>query len=84
VAHAGLGLTRQEANELVLACLPRYERTLATPNPGKPFPELYNTDTLEPGQEWADLYADACFELSRLGLDVNGGWRKPNNDRYTD
>ena len=68
VAHAAVGLTRSQANEFVLECLSHYEHTLANPNPGKPFPELYNTDTLEPGQEWLDIYNEVCHELSQMGL----------------
>jgi methylamine--corrinoid protein Co-methyltransferase len=68
VAHAALGLTRSQANEYVLECLRQYEHTLANPNPGKAFPELYNTDTLEPGQEWLNIYNEVCHELSQMGL----------------
>jgi len=68
VAHAALGLTRSQANEFVRECLSHYEHTLANPNPGKAFPELYNTDTLEPGQEWLDIYNEVCHALSQMGL----------------
>jgi methylamine--corrinoid protein Co-methyltransferase len=80
VAHAALGLTRQQANELVLECLSHYESTLVNPNWGKSFPELYNTDTLEPGQEWLDIYHQACQELTRMGLNINKGWKKVKYD----
>jgi methylamine--corrinoid protein Co-methyltransferase len=68
VAHASLGLTRSQANEYVLECLSHYEHTLGNPNLGKPFPELYNTDTLEPGLEWLDNYSQVCHELTSMGL----------------
>jgi methylamine---corrinoid protein Co-methyltransferase len=68
VAHAALGLSRQQANELVLECLQHYEHTLANPNLGKPFPELYNLHTLEPGQEWLDVYHQVSHELTQIGL----------------
>jgi methylamine--corrinoid protein Co-methyltransferase len=68
VAHSSLGITRGQANEYVLACLSHYEHTLANPNPGKSFPELYNTDTLEPNQEWLDVYHDVCQCLVQMGL----------------
>jgi methylamine--corrinoid protein Co-methyltransferase len=76
VAHAALGMTRQQANEVVLECLQHYEHALVNPNPGKSFPELYNTETLEPGQEWLDVYHQGCHELTQMGLDIDGGWRK--------
>jgi methylamine--corrinoid protein Co-methyltransferase len=68
VAHSSLGIIRGQANEYVLACLSHYEHTLANPNPGKSFPELYNTDTLEPNQEWLDVYHDVCQCLVQMGL----------------
>jgi len=79
-AHAALGLKRAEVNEIVLGCLSRYEATLANPKLGKPFPELYNTDTLEPGAEWLDIYYQTREELKTLGLDLDSGWRKAHHD----
>ncbi len=76
VAHAALGKTRQEVNELVLACLARYEHSLAVPNPGEPFPALYNTDTIEPRSAWLDVYHQVREALKVMGLDMDGGWRK--------
>ncbi len=80
VAHAALGLTRQQANGYVLECLTHYEHSLVKPNPGKSFPELYNTDTLEPGQEWLDIYYKVCQELTQMGLNIDGGWKKVRHD----
>jgi methylamine--corrinoid protein Co-methyltransferase len=80
VAHAALGLKRAEANEIVLACLSHYEHTLADPNLGKPFPELYDTETLEPGDEWLGIYYQVRDELKTLGLDLDSGWRKAKYD----
>jgi methylamine--corrinoid protein Co-methyltransferase len=80
VAHAALGLKRVEANEIVLACLSHYEQTLAAPNLGKPFPQLYNIDTLEPGEEWLEIYHQVRDELKTLGLDLDSGWRKAKHD----
>jgi methylamine--corrinoid protein Co-methyltransferase len=67
VAHAALGLKRADANEIVPACLSHYEHSLAAPNLGKPFPELYDTETLEPGQEWLRS-TTKWDELKTLGL----------------
>ncbi len=80
VAHAALGLTRLQANQFVVECLRHYEHTLANPNPGKSFPELYNTDTLEPGQEWLDIYHEVSNELTQMGLNIDEGWRKVRHD----
>jgi methylamine--corrinoid protein Co-methyltransferase len=76
VSHAALALNRQEANRLVLECLGHFEHSLEHPNPGKPFPDLYNTDTVEPGQEWLDIYHQVRQTLIELGLDMDGGWKK--------
>jgi hypothetical protein len=76
VSHAALGMKRQEANHLVLQCLEHFEHTMDQPNPGKPFPQLYNTETVEPGQEWLDVYHAVRQDLIGLGLDMDGGWRR--------
>jgi methylamine--corrinoid protein Co-methyltransferase len=80
VAHAALGLKRDQANALVLECLPHYEHSLADPKRGQSFAELYNTDTLEPGQEWLDIYHKVSYELTQMGLNMDGGWRKVRHD----
>jgi methylamine--corrinoid protein Co-methyltransferase len=77
VAHACLGLSRQDANSLVLECLSRYEADhMKNPPQGRPFAELYNTDTLEPGEEWLGLYHNVRDEITRMGLDLDGGWER--------
>ena len=76
VAHATLGKTCAEVNQLVLACLEKYQDTLAEPNLGKPFPVLYDLKTLEPNQEWLDIYDGVRMELSTMGLDLDKGWKE--------
>jgi methylamine--corrinoid protein Co-methyltransferase len=76
VAHAALGLTRTEVNELVLECLARYEDRLDAPDPGKSFPELYDTDTLEPSGEWLEHFETVGEALTDLGLDFFGAWKR--------
>ena len=76
VAHATLGKKRPEVNELVLACLGHYEESLPNPNLGKPFPEVYDLDKLQPTQEWLDIYGEVRETLSRMGLDLDRGWKK--------
>lgn len=76
VAHASLGLSTQDANEIVLRLLERYETTHMQGAPeGKPFAEIYKTDTLEPTQEWLSHYHKVCYELQSMGLDVDNGWK---------
>jgi len=76
VAYATLGKTRQEVNELILACLENYKNSLKSPNLGKSFSELVNTDTLEPAEEWLDIYQKVKGGLSRMGLDLDNAWKK--------
>ncbi len=74
VGHAALGLSRQEANELVLECLSHYEQRLADPPSGKPFPALYDTDALEPKAEWLEVYQRVREALQGMGLNMER-WR---------
>lgn len=76
VAHAALGKTRVEVNELVLVCLEKYQEKLAQPDLGKPFPELVDLHTLEYSQEWLDPYHKVKEELQKMGLDMKDGWKK--------
>jgi methylamine--corrinoid protein Co-methyltransferase len=77
VAHASLGLSLQDANELVLRLLDRYEATHMRGAPaGQPFAEIYNSETLEPSEAWLTHYSNVCHELQTMGLDVDNGWKK--------
>jgi methylamine---corrinoid protein Co-methyltransferase len=76
VAHAALGKTRAEVNDLVLQCLAKYQDKLAEPNLGKPFPQLYDLDSLEPTQEWLEPYLRVKGALTEMGLDMENGWKK--------
>ncbi len=81
VAHAALGMTRSEVNELVLGCLSHYEDRLDDPDPGKSFPQLYDVATLKPNGEWLDQYESVCEALTGMGLDIDGAWRRVLRDR---
>jgi methylamine--corrinoid protein Co-methyltransferase len=81
VAHAALGMTRDEVNGLVLECLTQYEDRLDDPNPGKSFPELYDVDTLEPAEEWLGHYFSVSEALTTMGLDIGGAWKRVLRDR---
>lgn len=70
VAHAALGKSREEVNEWVLECLGRYEAQLQDPPQGKPFPELYNLNTLEPLPSWKEPYYTVKEELQEMGLEM--------------
>jgi methylamine---corrinoid protein Co-methyltransferase len=79
VAHASLGMTRDDANAIVLEMLTHYESTFDNPNRGLPFKEVYNEETIEPKMEWLDMYNQVRQEVISMGLDLENGWRKVKN-----
>ncbi len=68
VAHAVAGMTRAEANEIVKKLLPKYTDKLPNPPKGKRFQEAYDWDSIEPCQEYLDLYGKVKEELMGYGL----------------
>ncbi len=68
VAHAAAGMSRQQANELVLRLLQRYEPDLKERPIGKPFHEVYDLTTIRPTPEWQGLYDQVGEELIEMGL----------------
>jgi len=76
VSHACLGMTRLQANELVLELLTHYEKTFNEPDRGLPFPEVYDEDTVEPKEQWLEKYHKVRQAVIKMGLDLDGGWKK--------
>jgi methylamine--corrinoid protein Co-methyltransferase len=70
VVKAASGITREKANEIVKAFLPRYESDLKKPPVGKPFIECFDLQTLQPTQEWQDIYDLKVQQLAEAGLEV--------------
>ena len=70
VAHASAGLSRAEANELVKTLIPKYKDQLADPPKGLKFQECYDWDSIEPNQEYLDLYGRIKDELAGYGLRI--------------
>ncbi len=68
VAHAAAGMTRAEANEIVKKLLPKYVDQLPNPPKGKRFQECYDWGSIEPCQEYVDLYGRIKEELTGYGL----------------
>jgi hypothetical protein len=68
VAHAAAGMTRAEANEIVKKLLPKYVDQLPNPPKGKRFQECYDWGSIEPCQEYIDLYGRVKEELTGYGL----------------
>ncbi|MDR0362924.1 MAG: monomethylamine:corrinoid methyltransferase [Planctomycetota bacterium] len=65
-----VGLTRKEANGLILRLLQKYEHVLGAPegNPGQPFDKCYDLATLRPVPEWEAMYTEVKSELRAMGL----------------
>ena len=76
VSHACLGMSRQQANELVLELLSHYEMTFSEPKRGLPFPEVYDENTVEPKESWLEKYDKVREAVKKMGLDLDGGWKK--------
>ena len=68
VAHAAAGLTRTEANEIVKTLLPKYSDRLSDPPLGQKFQEAFDWGSIEPSQEYVDLYGRIKDELAGYGL----------------
>ena len=68
LAHSVLGMTRAEANELVINLLGHYEDKLADAPEGLKFWECYDLGTLRPTAEHAALYERAHRDLAAYGV----------------
>ncbi|MBC7242550.1 MAG: monomethylamine:corrinoid methyltransferase [Anaerolineae bacterium] len=68
VSRAVVGMSRQQANELVLKILPLYEHTFDAPRRGLPFQEVYDPLTVQPKPTWTEPYARAKEKLASLGI----------------
>ena len=69
-AVARQGMTRAQANEIVLKLLEKYEHVfkMEDGNKGKRFDEAYNMETLEPVAEWQQMYDEVKAELTEMGI----------------
>jgi methylamine--corrinoid protein Co-methyltransferase len=74
VGHAAArqGLTLQEANDLVLKLLEKYEHVFDLPegNPGLSFAEAYDLQAMRPRPEWQQMYQEIKDELREMGLET--------------
>jgi methylamine---corrinoid protein Co-methyltransferase len=55
---------------LVLQLLPKYEYIFSQPggNPGLPFDQVYDLETLQPLPEWLAMYQGVKDEVRQMGL----------------
>jgi len=68
VTHAAEKLSRKEADRLVKKLIKKYKDGQQDMKFGKRFDEVYDLETLEPTQDWQDVYDSVSEELSDLGL----------------
>jgi methylamine---corrinoid protein Co-methyltransferase len=63
-------LSQDEANGLVKKLINKYEHVFIMPegNPGKPFDQAYDLDTLQPCEEWQSTYESVKQEVRAMGL----------------
>ncbi len=57
-----------EACEIVRELYRRYGGGLEKPDPGRPFPELYDVRRIAPRSEWLETYRQVRAELADMGL----------------
>jgi len=69
VVHAVAGMSRKEANGIVMALLEKYEDKLREPPLGKKYQECFNVVTGEPNKEFIELYREVKREMAdQFGL----------------
>ena len=68
VAHAATGMKRTDANELVIQIVSKYEQLLDNPPLGRRFQECYDVNTVQPSEEYINIFNQVKKELQELGL----------------
>jgi methylamine--corrinoid protein Co-methyltransferase len=68
VAHATAGMTRKDANALVLKLLAKYEDHLSHPPAGKKYQECWDIAKKTPGAEYAVFDQKMKQELKDMGI----------------
>jgi methylamine--corrinoid protein Co-methyltransferase len=62
------GMSREEANAIANKLMPLYEDQLGAAPSGKSFAECYNVETLEPTDEWRQIYDEVKDEVIKAGI----------------
>jgi hypothetical protein len=68
MAIAASELTRDQANQLVIQLLEKYESQIATAPSGSTYQECYDLTTGKPGKEYIQLYDEIKEELTGMGV----------------
>jgi methylamine--corrinoid protein Co-methyltransferase len=68
VGHATTRLSRVEADAIVKKAISKYQDLLDKEPYGKPFSEVYDVETVQPKQEWLDIYESVKAEATNWGM----------------
>ena len=68
VAHAAAGLSREQADEIVMKAVAKYEPVMDKKPIGVPFTEAYDPVSLTPNARWMDIYQRVKDEVFEWGL----------------
>jgi methylamine--corrinoid protein Co-methyltransferase len=68
-AVAGQGMTREEASEIALKMLKKYEHMAADASKGAQYQECYDVAKALPTQEHLDMYKKVKEEIASLGIE---------------
>jgi methylamine--corrinoid protein Co-methyltransferase len=68
VTKAAIHLGRQEANEIVIRLLEKYESQIETAPSGTRYQDCYDIISGKPGEDYVRLYDDVKEELARMGI----------------
>lgn len=71
VAHAARGMSRSDADQLVIKLVELYKDDLDKRPVGKRFDEVYDAVRIEPKEEWVCIYEEVKDELRDLGLNLD-------------
>lgn len=71
VAHATEGMSRADANAIVLELIARYQDDLDKRPVGKRFDEVYDVVRVQPTDEWLAIYEEVKQEVAALGLPLD-------------
>ena len=71
VLHAAVKISREKAEEIVQKAYALYKDDLDKKPYGKPFWEVYDVKTIQPKQEWLDVYNEVRAEAISWGLPLD-------------
>ena len=67
-AVVDVGMTCDQASDLIPELQERFIPSLENPDRGLPFPEVYDEETIEPKPGWLGIYGTVKQELADMGL----------------